>query len=264
MKRLTLILVSLSIFSCTSKKENKAPPAAHTGETSGEETVDGTFGTTLTEINTGYDGTGQYTLFLPGRTEYQIKDTAIATLEGVTVTLSAETIWELISAQKQKDPSFDEEAFRKIFPTSQTAYRLIPLKAGSTTMMATKNGNTTEIKLNVVQYPDNAPEIGKARYYNTEGTGKKRACISCHGGEGAPSHAMGRVMQINDAEALQWITTGKVRDRVARVTHTWEFDSAEESTGVIAYLRTLQTDDVEALTKMMFESEYADFLNESK
>lgn len=261
MKHLILTLVSLSLFACSSKKESKAPEGT-TETNSGEETTEG-FGTTLSEINTGVDGTGQYTIFLPGRTEYQIKDDTIASIEGVTVTLSEGTMWELINAQKEKDPNFDEVEFRKNFPAKQTAYRLVPLKAGSTTMTATKNGTATEVKLNVVQYADNAAAVGEARYNDTTGTGNKIGCITCHGGEGAPSHAMGRIMQINDAEALQWITTGKVRDRVARITHTWEFNSEEQSTAVIAYLRTLQTDDVEVLTKMMIEREFAE-LKKSK
>lgn len=265
MKRFIPILMSFLLFSCSSKKDGAAPPSGDVNEDSGDGSLEeGSFGTTLTEINTGFDGTDQYSLFLPGRTEYTIKDASIALVEGISVVLSEETIWELISAQKEKNPSFDEEAFRKSFPATQTAYRLVPLKAGSTTITATRNGKATELKLNIVQYPANAVEVGKARYDNPTGTGTTRSCLSCHGGEGAPSHAMGRVMQINDAEALQWITTGRVRDRVARVTHAWEFASTAESTAVIAYLRTLQTDDIEALTKMMFDSEYADFQSKAK
>ncbi len=259
-----MLAIAATTVACSKKEEKAAAPAPVVQENSGEQEGDGTFATALTEVHTGFDGTDKYSLFLPGRTEFKVKDPAIASIEGISVVLSTATIWELIQAQKAKDPNFDEAAFRKNFPATQTAYRLIPLQAGKTVLLSTKNGKTSEVALTVTQYSADAAQIGEARYTNASGTGKKRACLSCHGGDGAPSHAMGRVMQISDAEALQWITTGKVRDRVARVTHTWEFDSEAESTGVIAYLRTLQTDDIEALTKMMFESEYADFQSKSK
>lgn len=265
MKLGVLALSIATMMAGCSKKEDKASqPDPSIEQNSGEETGDGSFATELTEVHTGFDGSAAYSIFLPGRTEFTIKDPTIASLEGISVTLSANTIWELIQARKAKDPNFDEAAFRKSFPAAQKAYRLIPLKAGKTVLTSTKDGKSTEVALTVTQYPADATQVGEARYTNTSGSGKKRACLSCHGGDGAPSHAMGRVMQISDAEALQWITTGKVRDRIARVTHTWEFESDAEATGVIAYLRTLQTDDLEVLTKMMFESEYEDFQNKAK
>ena len=62
-------------------------------------------------------------------------------------------------------------------------------------------------------------------------------------------------MSIPDNSAEQWITTGKLAARVASIQHTWEFADSDEELGTVAYLRTLQTDDLETLTKLEFENQ---------
>jgi hypothetical protein len=47
---------------------------------------------------------------------------------------------------------------------------------------------------------------------------------------------------------------------VAKISHKWEFNDDAEETGVIAYLRSKQTDDLEALIKMRFENEIPGFV----
>lgn len=262
-QRVLILAAALFAFGCTETKTKTVTEKAASSSRQGPPSGNPAF-SSLTDVYTGINATDKFSIYLPGRTSFVPKDAAIAKIEEITVTLSEATIAELIADRKAEDPNFDEERFRKTFPTTQTAYKLIPLSAGTTTLTSTfkRRSNetvTTEVNLTVVEYAADAVQLGNTRYHNTAGTGNKIACTTCHGGAGAPSHAMGKIMEISDAEALQWITTGKVKDRVASITHTWEFDSDAEASGVVAYLRTLQTDDVEALTKMMFENEFADF-----
>jgi mono/diheme cytochrome c family protein len=214
---------------------------------------------------TGFNGKDKFSLYLPSFRPMTVSDPSIAKIEGVSVTLSSTTIDELVADRKNDDPNFDDAKMREMLAKPRTVYKLTPLKAGKTTLKTTgagkgpsgsawKSGQSTVLV--VTAYSTDQVEKGKARY-TREGDGNKKACASCHetGANGAPPHELGDIMSIPDASAEQWITTGKLADREASIPHTWEFDSQDEELGTVAYLRTLQTDDLETLTKLEFENQ---------
>lgn len=220
---------------------------------------------------TGLDGVNDYSLLLPRFREFTIEDPTIAKVESIKVTLSQATIDELIADAKAENPDFEDARFIKTLGREQTVYKITPLKAG-TTAIKTSGGRggkagtsqsgwskSENLNLTVTKYTAEQLEAGKKRYTTDGGGGNLRACKSCHetGAEGAPPHELGRIAEISDAGAKTWITTGKFDGRVAKIQHTWEFSSDEEENGIVAYLRSKQTHDVETLTKLIVEEQMA-------
>ena len=242
-------------------------------------------------IYTGIDGgSSKFSLYLPSFQPYTVQDTSIATIESVQVTLPQATVDSLVAdLQKCAPAGMDTSKMSKMFNRQRTVYKLTPLKAGETKLVQTAAsggsgmgasgmggagggghgggpsgkggssqwGSAKSQVLLVVNYKSDAVAKGKDRY-TREGEGNKRACASCHetGEDGAPPHELGNISQIPDVAADQWITTGKLNGRVAKVQHTWEFENQDEEDGITAYLRTLQTGDVEELTKLEFENQF--------
>ncbi len=219
---------------------------------------------------TGFDGTTDYSLLVPRFREMTLEDPSIAKVESVKVTLSVAIITELLAAAKKDNPSFEDARFRKSLAREQTVYRITPLKAGKTAIKTTggrggKAGRqqsgwqkSPNINLTVTAYTAAQLADGKKRYHE-DGSGNLKACKACHetGAEGAPPHELGKIMEVSDKGALTWIKTGKLEGRVAKVAHTWEFSTAAEEKGIVAYLRSKQTHDVETLTKLYVEEQLA-------
>jgi mono/diheme cytochrome c family protein len=257
------ISTSLTI-SCSSAKQSADKNTGTTGAGS-EEIINAE-----TTYYAGYDGTTDYSILLPDFRKYALADQSVAKLEEITVTLSDELLNELVAQSKAKNPNFDEEKFKKRFKRERTSFKITPLKAG-TLYVATSGGRggppgtgqsgfpvSKNIRIVVKQYTAQDLELGKARY-ETDGGGSLQSCKSCHesADSSAPPHELGRIMQISDSEASSWLTTGKVNGREAKVAHSWEFNSDAELQGVVAYLRSKQTRDIETLTKLYFEEHLA-------
>jgi hypothetical protein len=220
----------------------------------------------------GFDGTTDYSILMPGFREYSISDPSVASIQKVSVELSEKTIAELISTAKAANSQFNEEAearFREMLGREQMAYKVTPLKPGQATLTSTRGGRggrdawgggDAGIALVINNYTTSQYEAGKNRY-TTEGSGLLKSCKSCHetGEEDAPPHELGNIKEISDAQSLQWITTGKVNNRVAKITHTWEFNNDEEKQGIVAYLRAKASKDVETFTKLVFEERFQNF-----
>jgi hypothetical protein len=212
---------------------------------------------------TGFNGKDKFSMYLPSFRPMTVTDPSIAKIESVSVTLSQATIDEVIADKKKDNPDLNEEQLKKMLGHTRNVFKLTPLKAGKTTLKTAGSGRGPSgawskgqsTVLEVVAYTPEQVEKGKTRYH-ADGTGDKKPCASCHetGDNGAPSHALGNVNQIPDKSAKQWITTGKLADRTANIPHAWKFADDDEETGVVAYLRTLQTDDIEQLTKLEIEN----------
>ena len=244
--------------------------SSETGDKEAEEVIDTNSGGR--HFYTGYDGKNDYSLLLPGFREYTIEDSSIAKIKKETVTLSEETISELISEVKKTNDKFDEAAekrFRERLGRQQSAYRITPLKSGKTTLHTSRGNrggrdswgeNDVGITLVVNKYTPSQYDAGKERY-TTERSGLLKACKSCHetGAEDAPPHELGNIKEISDSQGLQWITTGKLNSRVAKITHTWEFNSDEEEAGILPYLRAKASKDLETFTKLVFEERFQNF-----
>lgn len=216
---------------------------------------------------TGYNGNDKFSLYLPSFREMSIDDPSIASIESQSVTLSAETIDALVAEQKAKNENFDDTRIREILSRPRTVYKLTPLKAGQTKLRTKAGGKGPgggvwnqgqAVVLVVTKYSQDLVALGKSRYLQ-DGEDNKRSCASCHetGANNAPPHELGDIMSIPDASAEQWISTGKLSGRTASIPHAWEFASDQEKLGVVAYLRTLQTTDLETLTKLEFENQLA-------
>lgn len=277
---LALVLIGVGFTACSedSKKSNDAPkPAATPGQT-----ATGTGGSTTTGDGTGADvpdtgfllgydgGKNDYSLLLDQGRNYTIKDTSIATIKKETVKLSAATIDTLIADAKKSNPTLDataENALRQLLGCEQPAFRIVPLKAGKTTMSGGRQGGqdrfgtASSFNLVVTAYTAAQYDAGKQRY-TTDGAGNLKACKSCHEAEteeNAPPHELGRAMSLNDAQFIQWVTTGKTDTRTARIKHTWEFANEAQKVGIVAYLRAKASKDVETFTKLVFEERFEKF-----
>jgi hypothetical protein len=220
-------------------------------------------------------------LLLPSFRSYQVEDPSIANVEEIKVSLSEDTIDELLVSVTKEMPDFPVDRFKGFLGRERTVYRVVPLKAGTTALITSAppggggrpggggggrggdvwgSSQQEKIGLVVTAYEPGLVAIGEERY-TTPGEGSLKACESCHaGGEnGAPPHELGRIMEINDDLAYQWITTGKAGGRVAKINHAWEFGSEEQQKGIVPYVRSKQTHDVEALTKLEFEQRLQNF-----
>ncbi|MCX6127766.1 MAG: hypothetical protein NTX25_01720 [Proteobacteria bacterium] len=249
----------LSIFACNEKPKQSAGSkvASAAGADSTEK---------LDSFYTGFDGKTDYSLLIPKFREISIQDESIAKVESIKITLSSPIIEELVAEAKKANAQFDEARFRKMLGKEQLTYKITPLKAGKTSLLTSggrggKPGKsqagwdkTTKINLIVSAYTADQLATGKKRY-TEKGTGTMQACASCHetGEDNAPPHELGRIMEISDTQAVTWLTSGELKDRVARIPHAWEFNSESEEQGVIAYLRSKQTHDLETLTKLYVE-----------
>lgn len=218
-------------------------------------------------FHTGFDGSTDYSLLIPRFRSLKVKDESIAKVESVEVTLSATVIDELVAKAKAENPDFESTKFKEMLGRKQTTYKVTPLKAGKTQLITSGGrgggqgkqqsgwGKSTNITLVVTEYTSDQLAAGKARYDTDGGGGNLKACKSCHetGEEGAPPHELGRIMEIPDKGALQWIKTGAYGGREASIEHAWEFSSDTEEKGIVPYLRSKQTHDVETLTKLYVE-----------
>lgn len=216
---------------------------------------------------TGFDGDTDFSILVPRFRNVTIKDPSIAKIDEIPVKLPEETIDVVIAAAKSTNPDLREDRVRKMLGRETTTYRITPLKAGKTTLITSGGrggqagrkqagwSKSKSIDLIVNAYTADQVAAGKLRYETDGGGGNLRDCKSCHesGKEGAPPHELGRIMEISDKQALTWIKTGKLDGREAKIPHTWEFSSDEEEEGIVAYLRSKQTHDVETLTKLVVQ-----------
>ena len=85
-------------------------------------------------IYTGFDGVNSYSVLVPGFLNFSADDQSVVRVEKLSVQLSEETITELLTAERAKNPQFDEARFRKMMQRQRPAYRLVPVKAGVATL----------------------------------------------------------------------------------------------------------------------------------
>lgn len=273
--RLTLVALSLGMIVTTACEDSKKSqsgekPGAVAGKDAAKD-QDPNAGPAGTKdpndgFFTGFDGTTDYSILVPRFRTMTIKDASVAKIEEIKVKLPETTLQKIIEARKAEDPNFDAERFKRFLGRDQTVYKITPLKAGRTTIQTSGGrgggpgrgqngwGKSKEIDLVVTAYTSEQFAVGKARY-ETEGGGKLKACKSCHetGEKGAPPHELGRIMEVNEADTISWLKTGRTKGRTAKIDHAWEFSSVAEEKGVVAYLRSKQTNDVETLIKLRLE-----------
>lgn len=258
------------------------------GGTGGQSTATGTAGSsgaapeanaTVKGYYLGYDGQNDFSIILPGFRTYKIADSSLATIKEETANLSEATLDAILAAIQKERPEINPATIKPLMPRQFNFYRITPLKPGQTTITlgearrppgvperpagsssgSGSGGPPIEpagvYPLKIYNYARGQVAEGKSRY-TTRGSGNLRACTSCHAGgeEGAPPHELGRVMTITDTLLLTWITTGSTGTRTAKIQHTWEFSSARQKAGVPAYLRTLQSRDMETLIKLMVDN----------
>lgn len=268
---LVSVVVGISGFGCKDGSKqadgggNAGASTTPTPASSSNQVTDGS------ALYTGFDGKTDFSILLPGFRSYTVDDPSMAKIEALQVTLSEATITELVTEAKASNPNLDETRFKSQFSRQRTTFRIKPLKAGTVILRSARpggggprndvwaqgKGGTTS--LIIADYSaGNMVDTGKSRY-TTSGAGNLKACASCHetGNEGAPPHELGRVMEISDVNLLTWIKSGKTQGRVAKIQHTWEFSSADQEQGILAYLRSKQTKDVETLTKLYVEEAIA-------
>jgi len=239
---------------------------------------------------TGYDGTdpnfggNDFRIWLTTGRKIEIVDQSIARADEVTIDVPTDTVDLMIQRVNDARAQVGQEALStratdrlKRRYSSRKAWRITPLNPGITSVKATRISSRdnqvrpesiwqeAEIRtLVVADYQQVNIETGRARY---EEGGSGGACANCHLSAGstsaasAPAHQLGRVLEINDAEAIKWITEGKALDRTATGTlHKWTFANDAEKQATVAYLRSRQTADLEELARLIFEEELKEVL----
>ena len=217
---------------------------------------------------TGYDGgINDMSVLISTRRTLVVEDTSVATASLESINIPTTKVEEMITKLKavEEVSSRREQRLRERLATAR-AWRITPLKAGTTLIKATRTGSDGAIRPESVWYkaelrtlvgsaytPDQI-QMGETRYLN--GT---PSCASCHTDPAsrAPTHEIGRVTEISDADAISWISTGTAGDRVS-VSHAWSFSSEEEKAATVAYLRKQQTKDVADLAKLLFDEVLAE------
>ena len=239
----------------------------------------------------GFDGSNDFSAILPAYRTYKVADPTIAKVTRESGPLSEAAIDRILGLIQKSRPELDVSSFRDLIPRQISFYRVTALKPGTTTIsfgpLQSSGGSVPtglrlaeeeapapaggtgdynlpagvdivpqgDYVLKVYPYSQAMVDAGKKRY-TTKGSGNLRACTSCHAGgeEGAPPHELGRVTKINDTALRTWITTGSLGTREAAIEHRWEFSNAAERQGITAYLRTLQSNDMEKLILLMIEN----------
>jgi cytochrome c553 len=276
MRYLWMISLAMAIGCKGEVKQSGTPPQqSATTPANGNDATDGQ----SVETNSGgqffyagFDGANDYSLLVPGFREYKIADATVAKITKETVKLSEDTISALIAKVKAENSQFDataESRFRSMLTRDQTAIRIVPLKAGRTKLTSSRgsrggrdawgSGDAT-LELVVNSYSQAQYDAGKSRY-TTDNSGNLKACRACHetAEEDAPPHELGNIKEISDSQGIEWITTGKTGSREARITHTWEFNSEDEKSGILAYLRAKGSKDLETFTRLVFEERFQNF-----
>ncbi|MCX6111425.1 MAG: hypothetical protein NTZ90_17655 [Proteobacteria bacterium] len=233
----------------------------------------------------GFDGKTTFSLLLAGGrggATYTVADPTIASIAPVSFTIDQATHDSLWASCEKINPSANQQLFESRYAvgTNITSYKLTALKAGQTTLTQTVKANSgfgpngggpgggggQPKVIFVTQYPDTAVAVGSARYNNNPAvpTATTPACgPACHGNaaHGAPNHALGQVETLPDAAVAKWIKTGSLpyvnlnAQTDKGISHNWTFASADEETGVIAYLRTLQASNFEELITLEFQGD---------
>ena len=254
--------------------ESKAPPqtapttkpGGSTGAGTGTSASPASVGARGASYFTGIDGKNDYSILLPPFESVTLADPTIANIEQIDIILSQETITGLLGQALAKYPGLDPAPFLQMMSSKPKVFKVTPLKAGKTSMKTVSlplpvqlggNGQkvTVEHDLVITAFTDEQYTAGRVRY-ETDGDGTLRSCKSCHetGGGGAPPHELGKIMEYSDQIALQWLKTGIIPGRIAKLDHKWGFRSDLEETGIVAFMRAKQTNDVETLIRMMVES----------
>jgi len=227
---------------------------------------------------TGYDGgTNEYAIFVRTSRFLTVLDPLVARAEQVNITIPETTVQTQVDTIQQQYDSVGEkwssrskrrwtERFR-----NPTIWKIVPVAPGIASIKADRETRTesiwekAEIRTIVVNsYTPQQVEMGRIRY--NQG-GSDQACTNCHNqafstgtSNGAPPHLLGRVADIDDAHAAQWIETGTTFDRTALVNvygtpHRWNFASDAERDATVAYLRSIQTATAEDFARLVYEEE---------
>jgi len=273
--RLSVVGLCLSVlFGCESN-----PTSSDVGSSGGNsktlselESIPGTvYHTGFVQNNP--TGNSEFTLFVRTGRTIEIEDTTVATVAPALVNVDSEVV-DLQLAEMQA--AYDEagetwSARRKAHMkddhlTAPRFWKIIPLKSGVTAVKAFRSRDRWESiwekpeirTLVVTEYTQDQIEQGRQRY--TAG-GSGMACTNCHSDAfnstvGAPPHLLGRVIEIDDDAAIDWITTGRAKDRAASINHAWTFNTAaNEERATVAYLRTTQTPSEIEFAKLLYQEE---------
>jgi len=234
---------------------------------------------------TGYEPSGSVdlSLLIPTRRKIEVIDPTIAIVERENLEVPADVVEQRITQLEELFPGMSArtvDRWRQRL-TNPSIWRITPLKPGITGIKATRISSRTgaerwesvwekpEIRTLVVKpYSAAQIEMGRQRYeaqFNA-GIGQMQACSNCHTGQvdvfgTAPPHEIGNVVEISDDDAVTWISSGSVKDRVASqnaLGHNWQFSSTEEAFAVVAYLRSKQTGNADDLARLLFESDIED------
>ena len=284
MKRLHLLsIVALLLAGCASET---TPNTTTNTEISNDDPLSSSAGTGTSTLTcpvstcyyTGYDANNvtDFSILIPSFRNATVNnetDQAIAVLTTEVVTLQENTIEELIQETKDANPNFTadrEQRLRQILGGNHQARKIVPTGAGITYFEMTRPGpptsafgdDTEKVGIIVNQYTADQISAGLTRYNSGQGD-TLTGCINCHasGASGAPPHELGSIMELTDEEALQWIETGNVKGRIASIPHTWTFNDTVEREGIVPYLRSLQTKNLEEFTTLMFEEVMTNGLN---
>ena len=237
---------------------------------------------------TGYNGTADFSIYLPTSRTIEIVDTTVAEVETIEAGFSQEEATQM-AADYETETGIILSTGRKqrMIGRLQTAKKtkIRPLKPGVTLLKATRYRSNGEVRwdtnwqkgeyrtLVVADYQGVSVPNGQARYDNGGGDQTSSpACTVCHTGQATPSngyiappHLLGNVLEVSDANALEWIKTGRALDRVAPIQHAWSFSGPAEEMAVLAYVRQLQVKDAKELGRLIFLSELeADKLENSQ
>lgn len=276
--RIGIVLLLLILNGCA---DSTVPPS---GNANGNTNVIGSpssnpSGTTSSKLAgdvyyTGYDGgANDLSILIRTSRKLEIVDASVATATLNSIDIPQETVDAMINELKAVETVSPqrEQRLRNGLATAK-AWKIVPLKAGTTLIKATRfdrDGVTIHPEsvwynaeyrtLVVSSYTPALIQSGETRYLN--GGGGSPSCASCHTNPltGAPAHKIGRVTEISDIDAISWISKGQAGDR-SDVSHAWLFTDENEKLGTVAFLRTQQTDDVAELAKLLF----AEVLAEAK
>lgn len=238
--------------------DNTGDPTQKTGDDT--TTIPDIIGGTV--YYTGYDGgLTDFSIFINTGRTITVHDPSIATVTKVDISIDETTVQnqldqlEQVYIQNGETVSSRRKGFWERRLRNPSFWKVTPLKAGITTIAAeSRRGQESvwekgEVRTIVIsEYTPQQIQQGQQRY---EGLNGGIACTSCHKDKfsslpGAPPHLLGRVSEISDKDAAQWINSGRVKDRVANqtlygTTHAWTFNSDAEKFATVAYLRSRQT-----------------------
>ncbi|WP_141733959.1 hypothetical protein [Oligoflexus tunisiensis] len=200
-------------------------------------------------IFTGFSGNYPFRVMIDPYLSSQLPESVELTKEQIKDLYGSAEYNAAVDAENKKltvvtDDAFVSSSGRELNDGNKkwTKYILTTLKTGMTAVKIKYGTIEMTVPMLIVPYTVAQRNTGKARYNTAvEGATPSPACTTCHRSEQAHNHSPSIIASYTDAGLLSFIETGVNSDdkKTSVIPHKMTFANADDKSGIIAYLRSL-------------------------